>query len=147
MPKGVSDWPQRTETKYSFNSSQVEIIALGVTSRLRHPRSARLLSGNQFKAVFNQRRVIANEQFRIHYADVDAHTSQPRLGMAISKRICPKAVGRNRIRRQIRESFRLHRPFLAALDFVVLAKPAAAQSSKAELQQALNQLWQRFRAG
>lgn len=108
--------------------------------RLSHPRSARLLKGAEFKAVFDQRRVIANDLFRIHYADGD----EPRLGMAVSKRVSPRAVARNRIRRQIRESFRLIRPRLAPLDFVILAKPAAARTESAELRRSLNQLWQRF---
>ncbi len=108
--------------------------------RLSHPRSARLLKGSEFKAVFDQRRVIADELFRIHYAD----GAEPRLGMAVSRRVSPRAVGRNRIRRQIRESFRLIRPRLAPLDFVILAKPAAAHSNSTRLRQSLNQLWQRF---
>ncbi len=108
--------------------------------QLSHPRSARLLTGAEFKAVFDQRRVIANELFRIHYADSD----QPRLGMAVSRRVSPRAVVRNRIRRQIRESFRLKRPSLARMNYVILAKPPAARCEPAQLRQALNQLWQRF---
>jgi len=108
--------------------------------RLSHPRSARLLKGTEFKTVFDQRRVIANDLFRIHYAD----SAEPRLGMAISKRVSPRAVARNRIRRQIRESFRLIRPRLVPMNFVVLAKPTAAHADSIRLRQSLNQLWQRF---
>ncbi len=90
--------------------------------------------------MFDQRRAIANPLFKVHYADSDA----PRLGMAVSRRVSPRAVDRNRIRRQIRESFRLIRPRLAPMDFVVLAKPAAAASESVQLRQALDQLWQRF---
>jgi len=111
-----------------------------VPGRLSHPRSARVLKGTEFKAVFDQRRVLANDLFRIHYAESDA----PRLGMAVSRRVSPKAVSRNRIRRQIRESFRLIRPRLVAMDFVILAKPAAASTDSFQLRQSLNQLWQRF---
>jgi len=108
--------------------------------RLSHPRSARLLTGAEFKAVFDQRRAVTNELFRIHFADSD----QPRLGMAVSRKVSPSAVVRNRIRRQIRESFRLRRPGLANMDYVILAKPQAARSEPAQLRQALDQLWQRF---
>lgn len=109
-------------------------------ARLNLPRSARLLKGAEFKAVFDRRRATANELFRIHYADAD----HARLGMAVSRRVSPRAVVRNRIRRQIRESFRLRRPHLAPMHYVVLAKPAAAQANQAELRLALDQLWQRF---
>lgn len=106
------------------------------------PRSARLLDGTEFKRVFESRRATDNAYFRIHYRSSD----QPRLGMAVSKRVHRNAVVRNRIRRQIRESFRLQRQALPALDFVVLARPAAAELDRTDLRAALDQLWQRFRA-
>lgn len=108
--------------------------------RLSHPRSARLLKGREFKAVFDQRRAISSPLFKVHYADSDV----PRLGMAVSRRVSLRAVERNRIRRHIRESFRLMRPRLAPLDFVVLAKPAASGSDSRELRRALDQFWHRF---
>ncbi len=104
------------------------------------PKSARLLTGAQFKRVFDQRKAFGNPLFRLHYADSD----QARLGMAVSRRVSPKAVVRNHIRRQIRESFRLRKAELAAMDYVILARPDAATASAAELRAALDQLWQRF---
>ena len=106
------------------------------------PRSARLLDGKAFKRVFEHRQAIGNAYFRVHYAP----SEQPRLGMAVSRRVHRRAVVRNRIRRQIRESFRLHRPTLRALDFVVLARPASAELDRKDLRAALDQLWQRFKA-
>jgi len=104
------------------------------------PRSVRLLSGAEFKRVFESRRRHGSGAFRIHYAD----SSEARLGMAVSRRVSPKAVIRNRIRRQIRESFRLTRPRLASMDYVVLAQPPAADMSRLQLREALETLWQRF---
>jgi ribonuclease P protein component len=103
-------------------------------------RSMRLVKGAQFKRVFDQRRVHGNQLFRIHFAPAES----ARLGIAVSRRVSARAVDRNRIRRQIRESFRLQRPALEAMDYVVLARPAAATASNAELRDALNQLWQRL---
>ena len=48
--------------------------------------------------------------------------SHPRLGLAISKKIIRKAVDRNRVKRMIRESFRLNQQQLGCFDIVVLAK-------------------------
>ncbi|MEE4330832.1 MAG: ribonuclease P protein component [Wenzhouxiangella sp.] len=107
---------------------------------LGFPRSARLLTGDEFRRVFDQRRAIANDWFRVHFAPGD----EPRLGLAVSRRVAPRAVDRNRIRRQIRETFRHMRPELIAADFVVLARPPARTASRAELRAALNQLWQRM---
>lgn len=104
------------------------------------PRSARLLTGAEFKRVFEARRRHGNQAFRIHFADA----SEARLGMAVSRRVSAKAVVRNRIRRQIRESFRLRRAQLASMDYVVLAQPPAAGMDRSQLRVALETLWQRF---
>jgi ribonuclease P protein component len=103
-------------------------------------RRVRLVKGAEFKRVFDQRQAHANQLFRIHVAPAES----ARLGTAVSRRVSPRAVDRNRIRRQIRESFRLQRSNLAAMDYVVLARPAAAKASNVELREALNQLWQRL---
>jgi len=107
---------------------------------LGFPRSARLLTGAEFRHVFDQRRSIGNDWFRIHHAP----GAQPRLGLAVSRRVAPRAVDRNRIRRQVRETFRQARPGLVAADFVVLARPPARNATRAQLRAALNQLWQRM---
>lgn len=104
------------------------------------PRSARLLTGAQFANVFAARRNRGNELFRIHYAPA----RQARLGMAVSRRVSPRAVVRNRVRRQIRESFRLWRGRLEPLDYVVVARSAAAVADRHTLRTTLEQLWQRF---
>ncbi|TVQ28739.1 MAG: ribonuclease P protein component [Wenzhouxiangella sp.] len=104
------------------------------------PKAARLRTGAEFRRVFDQRQSCGNALFRIHYAPAPA----ARLGMAVSRRVSPRAVVRNRIRRQIRETFRLAHAGLPARDYVVLARPGAAGASRAELREALNQLWQRL---
>ena len=45
-----------------------------------------------------------------------------RLGLAISKKICKRAVDRNLFKRLARETFRQHRDDFDLLDFVVLIK-------------------------
>ncbi len=108
--------------------------------RLALPRQARLLAGPEFSRVFATRKARSNRYFTIHYAPAD----QPRLGMAVSRRVSNKAVVRNRIRRQIRESFRHQRAQLKAMDFVVVARRPAAEIDNTGLREALDQLWQRF---
>ena len=46
----------------------------------------------------------------------------PRLGLAISKKICKRAVDRNLFKRIARETFRQHRDDFDLLDFVVMIK-------------------------
>jgi ribonuclease P protein component len=56
----------------------------------------------------------------------------PRLGMIIAKRLLARAVDRNRVKRCVRESFRLVLPELPACDFVVrlIAKPVPGDESR-----------------
>jgi len=66
-----------------------------------------------------------------------------RLGLAVSRRNAPKAVTRNWIKRQIRESFRLHRQMLAGLDLVIVAHGRARHAQGSQLRTSLEQHWQR----
>jgi len=66
-----------------------------------------------------------------------------RLGLAISKKHCRKATARNRIKRVVRESFRLSQAELAGLDIVVLNQAAATLAGNEALADSLRQHWQR----
>ena len=65
-----------------------------------------------------------------------------RLGLAISKRHCKLAVGRNRIKRVVRESFRQQQANLGGLDIVILNQPAATRASNKALFDSLGEHWQ-----
>jgi ribonuclease P protein component len=65
----------------------------------------------------------------------------PRLGLAISRKHVRRAVDRNRVRRQIRESFRLHQNQLGSRDFVVLARPGLEKLPSSLLRAELDQHW------
>jgi ribonuclease P protein component len=67
----------------------------------------------------------------------------PRLGLTVSKRVAKRAVDRNRVKRLARETFRQLNE-LPNWDFVVLARPAAASATKAELRRSLERLFARL---
>lgn len=69
-----------------------------------------------------------------------------RLGFAIAARAVPRALDRNRIKRQARESFRVNRSRLAPFDIVILARSGAGQARAAQLRAVLETLWSRLPA-
>jgi ribonuclease P protein component len=70
-------------------------------------------------------------------------TGAPRLGMAVAVRVAGGAVARNRIRRIIRESFRLHQCEIPAVDLVVSARAKAREASGKALHASLAALWKK----
>lgn len=85
--------------------------------RLRFPREARLLKATEFRAVFRTgRRARAG---LLHARLRPNGKERGRLGLAVSLKAARKAVVRNRVRRQLRESFRVNQHRLAGLDIVV----------------------------
>jgi ribonuclease P protein component len=68
----------------------------------------------------------------------------PRLGLVIGKKSVKLAVERNRLKRQIRESFRLNQNTLTGLDIVVVAKKGLGNLQNIELTQQFANLWQRI---
>jgi ribonuclease P protein component len=109
---------------------------------LRFPRGAHLCVPAEFQAVFGDGGRICGTCFRLH-AKLAAGAGQARLGVTVSKRVDKLSVGRNRIRRQIKESFRLVRHTLPAGDYVLLARPEAAKADNAALRAELFSLFER----
>lgn len=106
-------------------------------------RDKRLLSPGQFKAVFDspsgkvsgrQILLLARENGLEH----------PRLGLVIGKKSVKLSVERNRIKRQIRESFRQHQDALGGWDIVIVARKGLAEQDNPELARQIGKLWKRL---
>ncbi|MGY4514602.1 ribonuclease P protein component [Lysobacter sp. HA18] len=110
----------------------------------RFPRSARVRTRADFDRVFKDGRRTGLPVLALHWNRDDMIA--PRLGLAVSRKVDPNAVGRNRIKRQIRDEFRRLRSTLAPGDYVIVARPGAAQRSGLELRAAFLDLLRRARA-
>lgn len=117
------------------------------TQDMRFARQFRLQKPEQFQRVFAQASRSGDRCFRV-LARTNG-LSHDRLGMAVSKKGCPSAVNRNRIKRVVRESFRkcvAGRAAKGFLDFVVLPDATASARENEELYRSLSRHWQRLAA-
>jgi len=71
--------------------------------------------------------------------------NESRLGVTVSKKVSKSAVDRNRIKREVREFFRLHQHQLAHTDLVVTARASCLKVSSEERQNELQKLWQKVK--
>ena len=75
----------------------------GIVVPASFPRTARVRAKVEFDRVFEAGRRTAEPLFALHRLDDGA---PPRLGLAVSRKVDPHAVGRNRIKRVLRDAFR-----------------------------------------
>lgn len=102
------------------------------TPPLSFPRRAHLRSSAEFLLVFSEGKRYSGRLFRMHVR-LPVEASVARVGVAVSKRVDKSAVVRNRLRRQVKEVFRLRRAGLPSGDYVFVAKPEAAKAENSEL--------------
>ena len=105
------------------------------------PKTSRLLNAADYKAVFS------NAQLKVscrHFLVLANRTdrSSARIGLVIAKKNVALAVQRNRIKRQLRNTFRHKAELLDKLDLVVLARKGADKLDNKELKVAIDCLWQ-----
>ena len=97
----------------------------------------------EFKRVFKKPFVSTDACFKVLARP--GEVEQSRLGMAVSRQVDKRAVGRNRIKRVIRESFRRrYTPEKKPLDIVVLPKREAATICNKRLDRSLQGHWSRL---
>jgi ribonuclease P protein component len=112
-----------------------------VPDRFPHPRSNRLLKRREFDQVFK----LGSKQVGRHFVCYTVRREEPgnKLGMVVSRKV-GKAVTRNRVKRYIRECFRLHQGrFEMAVELVVVARAEAAKLDSAACERSLRQLLER----
>ena len=107
------------------------------------PRALRLVQSQDFQRVFKQTQFRSSDRLLSVLAR-ESEQSHARLGLAVAKKKIKTAVARHRVKRLVRESFRLHQYEIQALDIVVLAQAAAAVADKAQLLKSLEKHWERL---
>lgn len=126
----------------------------GPMTSTRFPRTARVRARRDFDRIFQHGRRVALPVMAVHWQQPAEPTqanrpvlesapaapapgdSVVRLGLAVSRKVDPHAVGRNRIKRVLRDCFRHHRSMLREGDYVVVARVGAAKCTSEQLRHA-----------
>lgn len=106
-------------------------------------RDKRLLTSRQFSAVFDSPTGKAPGRSVLLLVRENG-LPHPRLGVVIGKKSVKLAVERNRIKRLIRDSFRLNQLVLGGLDIVVIARKGLADLDNPQLHAQFAKLWRRL---
>jgi len=98
---------------------------------LHRRNSTSLTASPEFERVYRKGAVYRGRLFSVHV--LPNSVGSPRLGLSVSKKV-GTAVKRNYVRRRLKEVFRSSSGKLwGDLDFVISARPAAAEASFEEL--------------
>lgn len=105
------------------------------------PRSHRLLRPSEFKQVMDAPQLRASHTSFVLLARA-SDAGVARIGFVLPKRRIRLAVARNRIKRIIRESFRVHQDTLIGLDIVVMARDGLAALDNPTVRAAIDRQFQ-----
>ena len=106
-------------------------------------KSERLLKRSEFQRVSNLGKTVQDRFFLIVYHGCDRQ--QSRIGLTISKKV-GNAVTRNRLKRYIREFFRVNKDDIApCFDINVIARRNAAALSYQQALQSLKMLFSKLK--
>ena len=127
----------------SGSAAPLPISVRRPTPKFAFTREQRLLTGGQFKNVFAQARRSSDRYFTVLVRENDK--ANARLGLAIAKKRIRHAVGRNRVKRLVRESFRHHADTLGAVDVIVLSR-FDGKADSTSVMRSLRSHWKRLGA-
>lgn len=111
-------------------------------NKLTLSRELRLLTPSDFNHVFTQSIRASSPFITLVARKNELH--HPRLGFAIAKKQVKHAHERNRLKRVIREYFRLRQHELPSMDVIVMVRSVVIELSNAEIRVILDKLWQRL---
>lgn len=108
------------------------------------PQNERLKSPQRISEIYTSGTKLKHSFFLLFY--LSGEEEQHRMAFAVPKRKIASAVGRNRIKRKLREIYRLHKEALpkeAPQDFVLLFL-GAADADYQKLEKAYLKLWEKW---
>ncbi|MGJ8692908.1 MAG: ribonuclease P protein component [Thalassotalea sp.] len=105
-------------------------------------RESRLLTPGHFQNVFKNATRFSSKHFTILITP--NNDGNNRLGLAIAKKRVKLAVQRNRIKRLVRENFRLNQDKIPNIDMVVMVKSGIDDLDNQEINQQIASIWRKI---
>jgi ribonuclease P protein component len=112
-------------------------------AEFEYPRDLRLLTGSDFKRVFDKAIYKVSDPNLLILSRPN-ETGHARIGFVISKKNVRLAVNRNRVKRIIRESFRLNQHNLPSCDIVILARKGVDKLEREDIHSLISKCWVRL---
>jgi ribonuclease P protein component len=111
----------------------------------RFVRANRLTESAQYQDVFSGNFRLSDKYWTVLVGKKQS-AQGARLGLAIAKKRISHSVDRNRLKRIIRESFRLTRTELGDVDLVIMAKSECVKTDNRTLHASLRRLWKKLKS-
>ncbi|RBP53761.1 ribonuclease P protein component [Arenicella xantha] len=111
-------------------------------TRLNFSAAQRLKTPKQFQAVYQSKQWGGSAHFTYNVLATDIETAV--LGVTVSKKVSKAAVHRNRIKRQMKEFYRLRQHQLTGAHVVITAKPSSLKATDEQRQASLTELWDKL---
>jgi ribonuclease P protein component len=110
--------------------------------RFRFPKQLRLNQAADFKTIFR----VGKKQTGRHLAFFvkPNNLPYPRLGLVIAKKAVRQAVVRNRIKRVLREGFRVRQQALHDVDVIAVVYQGIAALAPIELRRQIDTQWEKL---
>lgn len=118
-----------------------------LTRRFAYPKSRRLLKPPEFQRVFDNVDCKQGGRF-CTLLSTKSNQDESRLGLIAAKKNLKLAVQRNRVKRLLRETFRLkHEEFIqlnCSFDVIALVKASAANAPAKDIHSELEKQWSKL---
>ncbi|GLQ32912.1 ribonuclease P protein component [Litoribrevibacter albus] len=108
-----------------------------------YPKQLRLLTGRDYNQVFSHSQFKVSGPLGVFIATPNS-LSHPRLGFVIAKKKVKLAVDRNRIKRVMRDNYRLNQHKLPSVDIVFIARPGLGTKENLAITKFCNYAWHKL---
>ena len=109
-----------------------------------YPKQLRLLTARDYNQVFSHSKFKVSGPLGVFIATPN-ELNHPRLGFVIAKKKVKLAVDRNRIKRVMKDCYRLHQDQIPAIDIVFISRPGLGQKDNLAVTKFCKYAWHKLR--